>query len=50
MVEICVIWTDLEGFFANISEGFIVDLNDFICMLDELIDREGSVVWLSDII
>jgi len=49
MVEITVGWGgELEGSEADIVEGFVVDDLDLIGILDQLMDGEGSVVWLND--
>jgi hypothetical protein len=39
---------ELEGPEADIVEGFIVKAHALISVLDELVDGEGSVVWLDD--
>ena len=38
----------LEGSKADIVEGFVIDDLDFIGVFDELMDREGSVVWFDN--
>merc|ERR1711981_1163772 len=49
MVQISVGWGgELEGSEANIVEGLVVNAHDIIGVLDELMDREGSVVWLDN--
>ena len=39
---------ELKGSEADIVEGFVVNAHDLIGVLDELMDREGGVVWLND--
>ena len=49
MVEISIGWGgELEGTEADIVKGFVVNDHDFVGVFDELMDREGSVVWLYD--
>merc|ERR1712151_846511 len=49
MVQISVGWGgELEGSEADIVEGLVVNAHDIIGVLDELMDREGGVVWLND--
>merc|ERR1719272_2792933 len=38
----------LQSAKANIVEGFVVQKEALICVLDELMEREHSVVWLHD--
>merc|ERR1712166_1498087 len=38
----------LQSAEANIVEGFVVEKEALICVLDELMEREHSVVWLHD--
>merc|ERR1711877_29315 len=39
---------ELEGSEADIVEGLVVNAHNLIGVLDELMDREGGVVWLND--
>ena len=39
---------ELEGSEADIVEGLVVNAHNFIGVFDELMDREGGVVWLND--
>merc|ERR1711876_7798 len=39
---------ELEGSEADIIESLVIDAHDIIGVLDELMDREGGVVWLND--
>merc|ERR1711981_1256633 len=39
---------ELEGSEADIVKGLVVNAHDIIGVLDELMDREGSVVGLND--
>jgi hypothetical protein len=49
MVEITVGWGgELEGSEADIIKGFVINAHDLIGVFDELMDREGGVVWLND--
>ena len=49
MVQITVGWGgELEGSEADIVKGLVVNAHDIIGVLDELMDGEGSVVWLDD--
>merc|ERR1712100_935715 len=49
VVKITVGWGgELEGSEADIVEGLVVNAHDLIGVLDELMDREGGVVWLDD--
>merc|ERR1712151_643346 len=49
MVQISVGWGgELKGSEADIVKGLVVNAHDIIGVLDELMDREGSVVWLDD--
>jgi len=49
MVQITVGWgSELKGSEADIVEGFVIDDLDDIGVLDELMDGEGTVVWLDD--
>ena len=49
MVQITVGWGgELKGSEADIVEGFVIDGLDDIGIFDELMDGEGTVVWLDD--
>jgi hypothetical protein len=49
MVKITVGWGgELEGSEADIVKGFVINAHDLIGVFDELMDREGGVVWLND--
>ena len=49
MVQITVGWGgELEGSEADIVKGLVINAHDIIGVLDELMDREGGVVWLDD--
>ena len=49
MVKITVGWGgELEGSEADIVKGFVVNDLDLIGVLDQLMDGEGSVVWLNN--
>ena len=49
MVKITVGWGgELESSEADIVEGFVINAHNLIGVLDELMDREGGVVWLND--
>merc|ERR1719362_1802747 len=49
MVQITVGWGgELEGSEADIVKSLVVNAHDIIGVLDELMDGEGSVVWLDD--
>ena len=49
MVEITVGWGgELEGSEADIIKSFVINAHNLIGVLDELMDREGGVVWLND--
>jgi len=49
MVEITVGWGgELEGSEADIVKSFVINDLDFIGVFDQLMDRQGSVVWLND--
>ena len=39
---------ELEGSEADIIEGLVINAHDLIGVLDQLMDGEGSVVWLND--
>ena len=49
MVEITVGWGgELEGSEADIVKSLVINAHNLIGVLDELMDREGGVVWLND--
>merc|ERR1719498_246195 len=49
VVKITVGWGgELEGSEADIVESLVINAHNPIGVLDELMDREGSVVWLND--
>ena len=49
MVKISVGWGgELEGSEADIVKSFVINAHDLIGVLDELMDREGGVVWLNN--
>ena len=49
MVEITVgRGGELEGSEADVIEGLVVNAHNLIGVLDELMDREGGVVWLNN--
>ena len=49
MVEITVGWGgELEGSETDIIEGLVINAHNLIGVLDELMDREGGVVWLNN--
>merc|ERR1719199_1841038 len=49
MVKITVGWGgELEGSEADIIKGFVINAHNLIGVLDKLMDREGSVVWLNN--
>jgi len=49
MVKITVGWGgELEGSEADIVKGFVINDHNLIGVLDKLMDREGSVVWLNN--
>jgi len=49
VVKITVGWGgELKGSEADIIEGLVVNAHDLIGVLDELMHREGGVVWLND--
>jgi len=39
---------ELEGSEADIVESLVINAHDLIRVFDELMDREGGVVWLND--
>jgi len=49
MVKITVSWGgELEGSEADIVKSLVINAHNLIGVLDELMDREGGVVWLND--
>jgi len=49
MVEITIGWGgELKGTEADVIKSLVINDHDFVSVLDELMDREGSVVWLND--
>jgi hypothetical protein len=49
VVKITVGWGGkLEGSEADIVESLVINAHDLIGVFDELMDREGGVVWLND--
>jgi len=49
MVKITIGWGgELEGSEADIVEGLVINAHNLIGVLDELMDREGGVVWLDN--
>merc|ERR1711934_705816 len=49
MVKITVGWGgELKGSEADIVESLVINAHNLIGVLDELMDREGGVVWLND--
>merc|ERR1711988_533652 len=49
MVEITVGWGgELEGSEADIVKSFVINDLDFISIFDQLMDRQGSIVWLEN--
>merc|ERR1712100_763794 len=49
MVKITIGWGgELKGSEADIVESLVINAHNLIGVLDELMDREGSVVWLND--
>ena len=49
MVKITVGWGgELKGSEADIVKSFVINAHNLIGVLDKLMDREGSVVWLND--
>jgi len=48
MVQISIGWGgEFQGSEANIIKSFVVNAHNFIGVFDELMDREGGVVWLN---
>jgi len=49
MVKITVCWGgELKCSEADIVKSFIINAHDLIGVFDELMDREGGVVWLNN--
>jgi len=49
MVKITVGWGgELKGSEADIIKSFVINAHNLIGVLDKLMDREGSVVWLNN--
>ncbi len=49
MVKITIGWGgELEGSEADIIKGLVINAHNLIGVFDELMDREGGVVWLND--
>merc|ERR1712023_597029 len=49
VVKITIGWGgELKGSEANIIKSFVINAHNLIGVLDELMDREGSVVWLNN--
>merc|ERR1719487_2690237 len=49
VVKITIGWGgELEGSEADIIKSFVINAHNLIGVFDELMDREGSVVWLND--
>ena len=49
MVKITIGWGgELKGSEADIVKSLVINAHNLIGVLDELMDREGSVVWLND--
>jgi len=49
MVKISVSWGgELEGSEADIIKSLVINAHNLIGVFDELMDREGGVVWLND--
>jgi len=49
MVKITIGWGgELKGSEADIIKGFVINAHNLIGVLDKLMDREGSVVWLNN--
>ena len=49
MVKITIGWGgELEGSEADIVKSLVINAHDLIGVLDKLMHREGSVVWLND--
>jgi hypothetical protein len=49
MVKITIGWGgELKGSEADIIKSFVINAHNLIGVLDELMDREGGVVWLNN--
>ena len=49
MVKITIGWGgELKGSEADIIKSFVINAHNLNCDYDELMDREGSVVWLNN--
>jgi hypothetical protein len=49
VVKVTVCWGgELKGSEADIVEGLVVNAKGFICVLNQLMDRQGGVVGLDD--
>jgi hypothetical protein len=49
MVKITIGWGgELKGSEADIVKSLVINAHNLIGVLDELMDREGSVVWLNN--
>jgi hypothetical protein len=49
VVEISVRWVgELEGSHADVVESLVVDTERLIGVLNQLVDRESSIVWLDN--
>ena len=47
MVQVPVCWRgEFQCAEADVIESFVVDTERFISIFNELMDRQGSVVWL----
>ena len=49
MVEVTIGWGgEFEGSETNVIKSLVIDDHDFVGVLDQLMDRESSVIWLND--
>ena len=49
MIEISISWSgEFKGSETDIVQGLVIDDHAFIGILDQLVDREGGVVWFND--
>jgi hypothetical protein len=49
VVQVAISWGgELESSEANVIESFIVQHHHLVCILNELVNRKGGVVWLND--
>jgi len=49
VVQVTVGWGgELKSSEADIIEGFVINAHDLVGIFYELMDREGSIVWLND--